>query len=320
MSAPKVKITTRLFDKTGAGGKWTPHNRVRFTPKNLPPKPKAPEVLPFKGTVFSERRPKGFPGTLEQQIKAQLPRLGMQKNKQYEDYVQKVKADCAKISQQHMVGMLKGVGQVLAAPMFNRVDQPGKFSYAKRMQIVGSNIIAQVQTGRISQGHAWPGLNKDYADSKGKWGPNKAYSRNKTLPVSTRFWRKTGDLSRYYHQWLTTVLPELSSPDAFTYKTVDFTRSPPHGKVFQASFKLKYPHINPYYMDFLLRYAFASRKAVIYRGIERRYLFRRGGPHDLRRFLYPEYVRPWASLFAQRMGELNLATIKHRLRTGSAAV
>lgn len=315
MSAVKPKITMKM----SMGGKalvLTPPKGAKkgtyrlygtSMPTKLTPLPAAPKVYIAQRNGRSRRykfeeRPRGFPLDISRNIEAKLARNGLQEKPEYRAYVNKLRDDCAAIERAHLIGMLKAVGNVLHDPRMPATTN--RFHVRYPIWISEINGGGLVESGRVSVGNGWPGLNKKYMESKGKW---------RGMPESKSFWRKTGKLSSYYDQWLGQTLPRLRDLKVYTSKPPKFTMAPRRGKAFTAQFYLNAPSVDPYYMNYLLNYPFATRKPTIFRGIEHQYLFRRGGPNDIRRLLYPEYVRPWVSLFASRMGAMNLKAIERRL-------
>jgi hypothetical protein len=156
-----------------------------------------------------------------------------------------------------------------------------------------------VETTLGSGSAAWAALNKDYRESKG-------FSAG--LPISTTYWKKTGDLAGAFKQAMPTIA-ELSQFGK--YARTSLKRGTDAKTLAKMELRIDYPAVkNSVHVDWLVRASFASGRPVDWTG--KPSAGNRSNP--LEHLLLAEAgfakARPWVASFAARMGEAFHADLK----------
>lgn len=244
-------------------------------------------------------------------------------------------------------GTLKQLGSILNDPPFDAViDQPVRFSSSVNVDVSSgvrgapSSESIKIESGRDSVS-SWKGLGYKYANSIGpRWGG---------LPVSKRFWRKTGTLAGRYHAWYAANYARLSNPASYEIGDVEGvkltrqTKSKP-GYVYTVplsrktpvsrwTFKITHPGLGDYVLNKLIwssyikgkpqRYELGATRWDTYSYVNkngRKVFVRRQQNFNSReeqgfmRMAQPESRRPMIARYAAAMGRRELTALRKVLQ------
>ena len=237
----------------------------------------------------------------------------------------------------YYAGTLEAAGRFIHSGAL--VDRPVLLDSSRRQSVsrlytvnvrskggLGSTEEVTMTSGR-RKSEAWKGLPLKYVAVRGRRSkaPGEFYDPQgkwKGLPISKKFWRKTGILDEAYQAWLATNTPRTMFFERESTKTlsskIEFISGPRDKgqNLWQSRMQIRFPDLGNPAMNAIFRRSFATLTPGKFRVYQRDGLGRKfGAPRDISRIAYPEYSRPILARFAAEMGRKHRAALVKLLKT-----
>lgn len=257
-------------------------------------------------------------------------------------YLKEVKENAGQMAAAYYSGLLKDMQKSFNDPMIVRrvaerrkpaQDEHITFTRSFSTGLTGANTPGEVD---VTLPVTWKQLGYDYAYAKREWadipednwirkkGKNNRIYITRKYPVSTHFWKKTGHLANAFNQFMGREGAALEKTTRYTHLKTGQVLTAPSEKtqVIRGNMMyITYPKL-PEPLETLIRKPFITGKvnrSDLTQFINFNQLGKPGGPTDLKRLAYAEFLRPVYMKYAAAVGARFRNDLKNRLHEGKLA-